>query len=193
MKKINLPITRKEVAKLRAGEKVLLSGVIYTARDQAHKRMCECVVQKKPLPINIKDSIIYYCGPTPAPKGKVIGSCGPTTSKRMDNFTPMLLSKGLLAMIGKGNRSKEVIDAIKKYKGVYFLAPAGAGAYLALKVKDAAIAAYKNLGPEAIYRLKVKDFPVIVGIDSKGRNIYREKSLKSKSLKRRDYAKRRKG
>jgi fumarate hydratase subunit beta len=172
MKKIQLPLTRKEAAALKAGEQVLLSGVIYTARDQAHKRMCECVAAKKRLPINIRDSVIYYCGPTPAKKGMPIGACGPTTAKRMDDFTPLLLKKGLLGIIGKGNRSKEVINAIKKYKGVYFTAPAGAGAYLALRVKDAKKVAYKDLGPEAIYKLNVKDFPAIVSIDSRGRNIY---------------------
>jgi len=172
MKKIQLPLARKEAAKLKAGEEVLLTGVIYTARDQAHKRMCECIIEKRKLPISIKDSIVYYCGPTPPPKGKPIGSCGPTTSKRMDEFTPVLLSKGLLAVIGKGNRSKKVIEAIKRHKGVYFVAPAGAGAYLALRVKKAEKIAYCELGPEAIYRLKVKDFPVVVGIDSRGRNIY---------------------
>lgn len=172
MKKIKLPLTRKKVAKLKAGEQVLLSGVIYTARDQAHKRMYECIVRKRKLPIDIRGNIIYYCGPTPAPKGRAIGACGPTTSKRMDEFTPLLLSKGLLAMIGKGTRSKEVVDAIKRYKGIYFFAPAGAGAYLALKVEQAEKIAYPDLGPEAIYKLKVKDFPVIVAIDSKGRNIY---------------------
>ncbi|MFH0731450.1 MAG: Fe-S-containing hydro-lyase [Candidatus Omnitrophota bacterium] len=172
MKRIMLPITRKDAAKLKAGDEVLLSGVIYTARDAAHKRACECIIKKKKLPIDIKEQIIYYCGPTSAPKGKPIGACGPTTSKRMDEFTPMLLSKGLLGMIGKGNRSKEVLNAIKRYRGVYFVAPAGAGAYLALRVKSAKQIAYTDLGPEAIYKLKVEDFPVIVGIDTKGRNIY---------------------
>ncbi|MBN1405568.1 MAG: Fe-S-containing hydro-lyase [Candidatus Omnitrophica bacterium] len=172
LKEIELPITKEEIVRLRAGDEVLLSGIVFTARDQAHKRLCECIEANKPLPININNSVIYYCGPTPHKKGKPIGSCGPTTAKRMDEFTPVLLSRGLSAMIGKGSRSKEVISAIKKYKSVYFIAPAGAGAYLAKKVKEAKIAAYPKLGPEAIYRLKVKDFPAIVGIDSKGRNIY---------------------
>ncbi len=172
MKKIQLPLTQKEAAKLKAGEQVLLSGILHTARDAAHKRMCECIVERKKLPLDLKRSIIYYCGPTPPKKGMPIGACGPTTSKRMDEFTPALLSRGLLAVIGKGNRSTEVVKELKKHKGVYFVAPAGAGAYLALRVKDAEKIAYPELGPEAIYRLKVKDFPVIVGIDSKGRNIY---------------------
>jgi fumarate hydratase subunit beta len=172
MKKIELPIKKSDVAKLKCGDEVLLSGVIYTARDQAHKRMYECIQKRKKLPINLEGNIVYYCGPTPASKKRAIGACGPTTSKRMDEFTSRLLSKGLVAMIGKGNRSKEVIKAIKKYKGVYFIAPAGAGAYLALRVKRSRKIAYFDLGPEAIYKLTIKDFPVIVGIDSRGRNIY---------------------
>jgi len=172
MKRIRLPLTKKQAAGLKAGDEVLLSGYIYTARDQAHKRMCECVIKKKKLPISLKNSIIYYCGPTPPKKGKPIGACGPTTSKRMDLFTPRLLSKGVLAVIGKGNRSNEVVSSLKKHKGVYFVAPAGAGAYLALRVKESKMVAYHDLGTEAIHKLKVEDFPVVVGIDSKGRNIY---------------------
>ncbi|MBI5144930.1 MAG: fumarate hydratase C-terminal domain-containing protein, partial [Candidatus Omnitrophica bacterium] len=124
------------------------------------------------LPIDLKGSIIYYCGPTKTPKGKVIGSCGPTTSSRMDEFTPALLRAGLKGMIGKGRRAKEVIAAMKKYKAVYFLAYAGCGALLAKYVKNARVVAYRDLGPEAIYALAVKNFPLIVGIDSRGRSIY---------------------
>ena len=172
MNKMQLPLSKREIVKLKAGEQVLLSGIIYTARDQAHKRMCTAISKKTKLPIDIKSAVVYYCGPTPAPKGKPMGACGPTTSKRMDKFTPLLLAKGLPAMIGKGNRSKEVVNAIKRYKAAYFIAPAGAGAYLALKVKQAKPLAYKDLGPEAIYKLEVNDFPVIVAIDSRGKNIY---------------------
>ena len=177
MKKMQLPLPRGEIGKLKAGEQVLLSGVIYTARDQAHKRMCAAISSRAKLPIDLNGAVIYYCGPTPPRKGKAIGACGPTTSKRMDGFTPLLLSKGLSAMIGKGSRSNRVIDAIKKYKAIYFIAPAGAGAYLALRVKKSKLIAYKDLGPEAIYRLEVEDFPVIVGIDTKGRNIYEDNTI----------------
>jgi fumarate hydratase subunit beta len=167
---------------LKVGAKFLFSGVIYTARDQAHKRLVEAIKKGKKLPIDLKGQIIYYCGPTPAPKGlpagrqgKIIGSCGPTTSSRMDEFTPALLKAGLKAMIGKGSRAPEVIKAIKKYRGVYFLTYAGCGALLAKYVKKAKPVAYKDLGAEAIFKLEVKDFPLIVGIDAKGRSIYDKK------------------
>lgn len=160
--------------KLKAGDEILFSGVIYTARDQAHKRLSEAIANKKKLPINLKGAIIYYCGPTQTPKGKVIGSCGPTTSSRMDAFTPLLLKHGLMAMIGKGRRSQEVKAAIKKYKGIYFLTYAGCAALLSKYVKGAKIVAYRDLGPEAILKLEVKDFPLIVAIDANGRSIYGE-------------------
>ncbi|MCX5710930.1 MAG: FumA C-terminus/TtdB family hydratase beta subunit [Candidatus Omnitrophica bacterium] len=162
----------KQIKALKIFDEIKLSGVIYTARDQAHKRLVEAINSGKKLPIDLKGAIIYYCGPTAAPKGKVIGSCGPTTSNRMDKFTPVLLKAGLKVMIGKGGRSKEVIAAIKKYKAVYLLAYAGCGALINKYIKKAKVAAYKDLGPEAIFRLEVKDFPLIVGIDSQGRNIY---------------------
>jgi fumarate hydratase subunit beta len=172
MKKINSPIAKDIIQNLKAGDELLLSGIIYTARDAAHQRLSEAIKRDRGLPIDLKSAVIYYCGPTPAKPGEVIGSCGPTTSKRMDKFTPLLLSKGMAAMIGKGRRSKEIIDAIKKYKAIYLVAVGGAGAYLAQKVKKARVFAYRDLGPEAIYQLHVKDFPLIVGIDSKGRGIY---------------------
>lgn len=172
MKKIASPLNEKDILALRAGDQVLLNGYIYTARDQAHKRLVEAIKKNGKLPINLKWQVIYYCGPTKTPKGKVIGSCGPTTSRRMDAFTPFLLAKGLRGMIGKGDRSKDVSVAIKKHKAVYFLAPAGCGALISKMVKSARPIAYKDLGPEKIMKLKVKDFPLIVGIDSKGRNIY---------------------
>lgn len=159
----------------RAGDICLLSGTIYTARDQAHKRLAEAIQQRKKLPFDLKGKIIYYCGPTKTPKGKKIGSCGPTTSSRMDEFTPILLKAGVSGMIGKGRRSKEVIKAIKKYKGVYFLTYAGCGALLSKYVRRCKLVAYKDLGPESIYRLEVKDFPLIVAVDSKGRSIYKTK------------------
>lgn len=173
MKKIITSLLKKDIEKLRAGEEALLSGVIYTARDQAHKRLVEAINKNQRTPIDLRDAIIYYCGPTPAPRGKIIGSAGPTTSRRMDEFTPTLLEKGVIGMIGKGRRSKQVIEAIRKYKAVYFLTYAGCGALLSKRVKKCEPVAYKDLGPEAIYRLEIKDFPVIVGIDSKGRSIYK--------------------
>jgi len=173
MKKIILPLTENVIKSLCAGDEVYISGIIYTARDQAHKRLAEALVNNRKPSIDLKSSVIYYCGPAAAPKNKIIGSCGPTTSSRMDEFTPFLLKAGLRGMIGKGKRSKEVLDAIKKYKAVYFLAYAGCGALLTKYVKSKKLIAYKDLGPEAIYKLEVKDFPVIVGIDSKGNDIYK--------------------
>ena len=173
MKKISLPLTEEKINKLKAGETFSLSGVIYTGRDQAHKRLSEAIAHRKKLPIDLRNQIIYYCGPTKTPKGKVIGSCGPTTSSRMDAFTPILLKAGLKGMIGKGGRSKEVCAAIKKYKGVYFVTFAGCGALLSKRVKQAKPVAYKDLGPEAIQRLEVKEFPVIVAVDCKGKSIYK--------------------
>jgi fumarate hydratase subunit beta len=172
MKRINTPLNEDQLANLNSQDEVLLSGVIYTARDQAHRRLVEAINRRQKLPIDLKGKIIYYCGPTPAPRGKVIGSCGPTTSSRMDDFTPRLLKAGVKGMIGKGARSKEVIAALKKYRSVYFIAFAGCGALLAQYVKKAKPVAYKDLGPEAIYELKVKDFPLIVAIDAKGKSVY---------------------
>lgn len=172
MKKISVPLKEKEILGLRAGDEVLLSGDIYTARDQAHKRLMEAIKKGKNLPFDLKGQVIYYCGPAKTPKGKVIGSCGPTTSLRMDAFTPFLLRKGLKGMIGKGGRSKEVRLAIKKNQAIYFLAPAGCGALISKYVKSVKLIAYNDLGPERITKLKVKDFPLIIGIDAKGRSIY---------------------
>lgn len=172
MEKIKTPLGENQILNLKSGDEALLSGIVYTARDQAHKRLVEAIKAGKKLPIDLKDAIIYYCGPTKTPKGKVIGSCGPTTASRMDLFTPALLKAGLLGMIGKGSRSKEAIAAIKKHKGVYFLTLAGCGALLNKCIKKAKLIAYKDLGPEAILKLEVKDFPLIVGIDSKGRSVY---------------------
>lgn len=157
---------------LKAGEWFNYSGILFTARDQAHKRLVEAIKKGKKLPLNLKGAIIYYCGPTKTPKGKIIGACGPTTSSRMDEFTPTLLKAGVKGMIGKGSRSKEVIAAIKKYKSVYFLTYAGCGALLSKYVKKVKVVAYPDLGPEAILKLEVENFPLIVGIDPEGRNIY---------------------
>ncbi|MFH1577545.1 MAG: FumA C-terminus/TtdB family hydratase beta subunit [Candidatus Omnitrophota bacterium] len=164
MKIIKTPLDNKQIAKLRPGDKVSLTGVIYTARDQAHKRLTEAIKKKKQLPIDLIGQVIYYCGPTRTPKGRVIGSCGPTTSSRMDEFTPPLLKMGLSGMIGKGGRSFDVAIAIKKYRAVYFLTYAGCGALLSGYVKKKKLVAYPELGPEAIYQLTVQDFPLIAGI-----------------------------
>jgi fumarate hydratase subunit beta len=170
--RINTPLARDAVVNLKAGDEVLLSGAIFTARDAAHKRMGELVRGGKDIPLNLKDAVIYYCGPCPAPARRVIGSCGPTTSSRMDAFTPDLLKLGLGGMIGKGDRSPGVVKAIRKYQRVYFLAAGGLGALLSTKVRSARPVLFRELGPEAVYRLEVKDFPLIVGIDSKGNNLY---------------------
>jgi fumarate hydratase subunit beta len=159
---------------LKAGEEISFSGYVYTARDQAHKKLVPLIESGRKLPFNLKDAIIYYCGPTQTPKEKVIGSCGPTTSSRMDEFVESLLKKGLLGMIGKGRRSKHVRELIKEYKAVYFVAPAGCGALLAQKVISKKLIGFKELGAEAIYKLEVKDFPLIVAIDSTGNSIYED-------------------
>ena len=164
MKKIYLPLTKNIIKTLRLGEEVLLNGPVLTARDAAHKRLAETLKANKKLPVSIKNETIYYTGPTPARPGKIIGSCGPTTSARMDPFTPILLRHGLLGMIGKGERTKEVCSLIKKFNSVYFITIGGAGAYLSEKVESKKVVAYKDLGPEAIHRLILKDFPAIVEV-----------------------------
>jgi fumarate hydratase subunit beta len=175
MKKLILPEEIAELKKLKAGEEVLLTGTIYTARDQAHKRLCAALAKAQKLPFDLKGKVFYYCGPTKTPKGKIIGSCGPTTSRRMDAYVEPLLKRGLAAMIGKGDRSREVRLALKKYRGVYFLTFAGCGALLSKYIKSSRIAAFPELGPEAIRRLDVKDFPLIVAIDRKGENIFQDR------------------
>jgi len=168
MKRIYTPITHQTIKSLKAGDEVLLSGEIYTARDQAHQRLVDLISKKKPLPIKLKDAAIYYCGPSPAPEGKVIGSCGPTTASRMDNFVPDLMKNKHKVMIGKGLRSKTVSQMIKRFKGIYFIAYGGCGAYLQQTIVKKELIAFPDLGPESIYRLTVRDFPLIVGIDSRG-------------------------
>lgn len=170
---IKTPLTRETVKTLRAGDSCLISGVIYTARDAAHKRLCELVKEGKELPLDIKDSIIYFVGPTPAKPGQAIGSAGPTTSYRMDAYSPTLIELGQTGMIGKGKRGDEVIDAMKKHGAVYFGAIGGCGALLAKCIKEAEVIAYDDLGAEAIRRLVVEDFPAIVIIDSEGNNLYK--------------------
>ena len=171
-KRITTPLTIEKTKDLRCGDNVLISGVIYTGRDAAQKRLCELLAEGKELPIDVTDAIIYYVGPAPAQPGQVIGSAGPTTSYRMDAYAPDLLNIGLKGMIGKGKRSAEVVDAMKKNGAVYFGAIGGAGALLAKCIKKAEVVAYDDLGAEAIRRLEVEDFPVIVIIDSEGNNLY---------------------
>jgi len=174
MKRIHLPLTKDVRIKLRAGDELLLRGKIYAARDAAHKRFDNALNKKQPLPIDLNNNLIYYCGPTPAgPSGK-IGSCGPTTSKRMDGFMPRLLKMGLAGTIGKGRRSQDVIEAIKKYKAIYLVTVGGAGAYLSKKIQEAKIITYSDLGPEAVYEFCVEDFPVTVAIDSTGKSIFKK-------------------
>ena len=169
---IKVPLSREEARKLKSGDSCLLSGVIYTARDAAHKRLCERIAQGKELPFDIKDSVIYFVGPTPAQPGEVIGSAGPTTSYRMDAYSPMLIKQGQTGMIGKGKRNSDVIDAMKEYGAVYFGAIGGCGALLSRCIKKSEVIAYADLGAEAIRRLEVEDFPVTVVIDSEGNNLY---------------------
>ena len=170
--KITTPLTREAVRNLKAGDSCLISGVIYTARDAAHKRLCELVTQGKEMPLDVKDAIIYFVGPTPARPGEAIGSAGPTTSYRMDAYSPILIEQGLTGMIGKGKRGPEVVTAMKEHGAVYFGAIGGCGALLSKCIKKAEIVAYEDLGAEAIRRLEVEDFPAIVIIDAEGNNLY---------------------
>ena len=170
--KITAPLSREAARTLKAGDSCLISGVIYTARDAAHKRLCELAAQGKELPLDVKDAIIYFVGPTPAKPGQAIGSAGPTTSYRMDAYSPTLISIGQTGMIGKGKRSPEVIAAMKEHGAVYFGAIGGCGALLSKCIKKAEIVAYEDLGAEAIRKLEVEEFPVVVIIDSEGNNLY---------------------
>jgi len=172
--KIQTPLTDDVVASLRAGQKVLISGTIYVARDAAHKRIVEAMDAGSPLPLELQGQIIYYMGPAPAKPGQAIGSAGPTTSYRMDPYTPRLLAAGLKGMIGKGNRSQVVKDAIRKYKAVYFAATGGAGALIAKSVKKAEVIAYEDLGAEALWKLEVEDFPATVINDIYGGDAYED-------------------
>ena len=171
-KYINAPISDEDAKSLHSGDYVYITGTIYTARDAAHKRMAEALSAGQPLPIDMKNNIIYYMGPSPAREGRPIGSAGPTTATRMDKYAPILLDLGEKAMIGKGKRSKEVMDAIVRNHAVYFAAVGGAGALLSKCIKKSEIVCYEDLGAEAIRKLEVKDFPVIVVIDSEGNNLY---------------------
>ncbi|MEG0215472.1 MAG: Fe-S-containing hydro-lyase [Hungatella sp.] len=177
---IKVPMTKDIAQSLEIGECVFMTGTIYTARDAAHKRMEEALERGESLPFDIKGSIIYYMGPSPAREGCPIGSAGPTTAGRMDLYTPRLLELGLGAMIGKGKRNREVVAAMVQNGAVYFAAVGGAGAFLSQKILSSEVIAYEDLGAEAIYKLEVKDFPVIVIVDTKGHDFYETASLKYK-------------
>jgi len=172
--KLVTPLDDQSVERLKIGDRVLLSGYVYSARDAAHKKLIDLLDRGEQLPFDIKGQVIYFVGPTPARPGRPIGSAGPTTSSRMDKYSPRLIAQGLKGMIGKGFRSPEVIEAMKKYKAVYFAAVGGAGALLAQRIKESEIVAYEDLGPEAIRRLKLDNFPVIVVNDCRGNDLYRE-------------------
>ena len=169
---LTTPLTREKARELRAGDSCLISGVIYTARDAAHKRLCELLDKGEALPLDVENSIIYFVGPTPAKPGQAIGSAGPTTSYRMDAYSPALIAQGQTGMIGKGKRGPEVIAAMKEHGAVYFGAIGGCGALLSKCIKKAEVIAYDDLGAEAIRRLEVEDFPAVVIIDSLGNNLY---------------------
>ena len=171
-KYITVPLRNEDARSLRAGDYVYLTGTIYTARDAAHKRMYEALAEGKALPMDMQNNVIYYMGPSPAREGRVIGSAGPTTASRMDKYAPSLLDLGLKGMIGKGKRSQEVKDAIVRNGAVYFAAVGGAGALLSRSITASEVIAYDDLGTEAIRKLTVKDFPVIVVIDAEGNNLY---------------------
>jgi len=173
-KEIELPLTEELIKDLRAGDSLSLSGVLYVARDAAHKRIVAALEKGEPLPFEIKGQTIYYMGPSPAPPGKIIGAAGPTTSGRMDSYAPRLIAEGLKGMIGKGARSGEVKEAIKKYGAVYLGAIGGAGALLSKTIVKSEVIAYEELGPEAVLRIEVKDFPVTVINDSYGGDLYLE-------------------
>jgi fumarate hydratase subunit beta len=176
--KLKTPLRDEDVEKLNIGDKVLLTGVIYTGRDAAHKRLFDLIEAGKELPIDVRGQVIYYVGPAPAKPGKPIGSAGPTTSYRMDAYAPKLMELGLKGMIGKGNRGADVVEAMKKHKAIYFGATGGAGALLARSIKKAETVAYEDLGPEAIQRLEVEDFPAVVINDTKGNDLYVEGAKK---------------
>jgi len=174
VKRIWTPLDESAIAGLRSGDSVLLSGVLYTARDAAHRRFCEMLDRGETLPVDLAGQVLYYAGPVPAKPGKVIGPIGPTSSYRMDPYTPRLLETGLKGMIGKGNRSDSVVCAIGRYKAVYFASVGGTAAAGARCVKKAEVAAFDDLGPEAVYRLEVREFPLVVAIDCHGGNLFNE-------------------
>ncbi len=174
VKRIRTPLTESAVLDLRSGESILLSGVLYTARDAAHRRFCDLLDRGETLPVDLAGQVLYYAGPVPARPGKVIGPIGPTSSYRMDPFTPRLLEMGLKGMIGKGNRSDSVVRAIGRHKAVYFASVGGTAAFGARCVEKAGIVAFEDLGPEAVYRLEVRELPLVVAVDCHGGNLFEE-------------------
>lgn len=178
--KLTTPIKTEDILKLKTGDKVLITGVVYTARDAAHKKFIETIEKGEKLPFNLEGSVIYYVGPTPEREGEVIGSAGPTTSYRMDSYAPKLIKLGMKGMIGKGKRSQEVIDGCRDYKAVYFGATGGAGVLLSEKIKKSKVIAYEELGAEAVREIYVEDFPVIVVNDTNGSDLYEEGKAKWK-------------
>lgn len=183
--RISTPLSEEAVLALKSGDSVLISGTIYTGRDAAHRRMCECISAGEDLPFDVGGQVIYYVGPSPAPPGKVIGSAGPTTSGRMDLFTPMLLDMGLKGMIGKGTRSRAVVESMVRNMAVYFGAVGGAAALIAKSITKADAIAWPELGPEAVFRLEVRDFPAIVVIDAFGNDLYKTEPPKFRQQDRR--------
>lgn len=179
VKRLRAPLSEADVRALRAGDEVAISGVIYTARDMAHKRLCEAISAGADLPFVIDGAVIYFVGPTPARPGRIIGSAGPTTSSRMDLFSPVLIANGLKAMIGKGYRNSEVVDALIRYGAVHLSAVGGAGALLSKYITASEIIAYEDLGPEAVRRLEVVDFPAVVAYDCRGESIYKFSAKRS--------------
>jgi len=171
---LRMPMSRETARSLKAGDRCLLSGVIYTVRDAAHKRLCEAAARGEKLPFDIENATIYFVGPTPAKPGQVIGSAGPTTSYRMDAYSPALIALGQTGMIGKGKRDAAVVQAMQKHGCVYFGAIGGCGALLSKCIQKAEVVAYPDLGPEAVHRLEIEDFPVVVVIDTQGNNLYEE-------------------
>lgn len=174
VKNVSLPLSREEALSLKAGDEVLLSGTLYTARDAAHQRICSLIDEGRELPFDIDGALIYYVGPTPAQPGKAVGSAGPTTSARMDGFAPKLIARGLRGMLGKGGRSQEVIDSMKEHGCVYFAAVGGAGALMAKAVKKAEVIAWEDLGCEALRRMEVENLKAYVAIDCQGNNLYKQ-------------------
>ncbi len=175
--KLTTPLKKEDIIKLNAGDIIILSGIIYSCRDAAHKKFIQALDENKPLPFDLKGQIIYYMGPSPSPENMVIGSCGPTTSSRMDLYAPRLYELGLAATIGKGKRSQEVINAIKEHKALYLLATGGAGALLSKCVKNVEIIAYEELGPEAVRKLEIVDMPLLLVNDSHGNELYAKPNL----------------
>jgi len=175
--RLETPLSKEKIKNIRAGDEILLSGEIYGARDAAHKRFISAIKENKELPVNLNDSVIFYVGPSPTPPGKKSGAVGPTTSSRMDIFLEPLLKKGLRATIGKGDRSMQAKDLMKKYDSIYFIAPGGISALLSSKILEIKPVAYEDLGPEAVFKIKIKDFPLFVAYDLDGNDIFAEARL----------------